>query len=1153
MKRNPKRLLSWFVMLAMILTTVLYMPGTVAVASSLLASEGFNYSNGNLHNANGGSGWSGAWVVQNNNTSTPGYEIRNSSPLSYSTLQTSGGFAVGGRDYLTAGRGLNVNTSGPFAAYLSNGLIGASGKTLWMSFLIRKDDNTDQPSHVVLHRDNTVTYPNPPLVGAGYFGTSSNNGGIRYWTLRVGDSYFRTSVPVTVGQTALLVAKIDFGATNTVSLYVNPSSLGGSAPSNPSSSATTSMSIAFKSLAFYGGTGTNQSSIDEIRFGQSYGDVTPSSDTQAPTAPGNLRTTGKTSSSISLAWDQSTDNVAVTGYDVYRNNSKIATVASTSYTDSNLSAGTTYSYYVKAKDAAGNESAASSTINVTTDNISTGLPSGWSTEDIGNTSITGSALESGGEFVVKGSGADIWGTSDAFRYSYRTLSGDGYMVARVTSLQNTDPWAKAGIMVRNSLTAASQHVFACITPSNGVRTQFRSNDGGSSSDVNIGTGIAPVWVKLERTGNTFRTYRSNDGVNWGNALSTVTVSMNSNVYIGLAVTSHNNATLCETRFTNVSTGTSTPGDTQPPTTPTNLRSTGKTSNSVSLAWNASTDNVGVTGYDIYRNNSRVGTVAGTSYTDSGLVAANTYSYYVKAKDAAGNESPASSTIYVTTENPSSGGGKENNPLGTNLNSVNDWSTQIPFKNLIKMARWWNNTPNHGLTLDANGYPTKLNGNTAKLIYDRGSVPSLSDMTGNFLLLYDGEGNINISGSGITNVVKTPGRITYNNSQGKYFEIEITSINEANHIKNMRLVKDIYESNYESDPFVPNFINKIASKFNTLRFMDWQNTNNSTQQNWSSRTTPSYYSWSGSVNRNPVPVEIMVDLCNRTNSNAWFCMPHLATDDYMRQFATYVKNNLKPGLKVYLEFSNECWNWDFHQAQWCSSQGSAIGISAYQFYAKRAYEMFNIWSGVFGSEMSSRVVRVLGVQAGFGDAWQAKSVMDYRQADGNLTYTRADALAIAPYFSHGHSGIDNYAFYSPSTPVSTVLADCRANILDATSGKGVVKMIRNHMEAINARGHNDRGKKLDLISYEGGQHLSPYGQDDFTPLYTNANRDPGMGDLYTLYFNTWKAEGGKLFVNFSDIYQPIRWGMWGILEHQDQTSTPKYDAIMNFIQNNPKWW
>ena len=240
-----------------------------------LVTEPFAEAAGALNNANGGTGWSGAWVEQNGNVTVPGYNV-STGTLTYTGLTTSGGRGVGGIAYETSGRGLDVTAGGPFGSngYLTGGLIGASGKTLWMSALLRKDAATEQTNSITLHANNTVWYTLTPLISVGYFGTPSDNGGNRYWTLQIGTTYYRTTVPITVGTTALVAVQINFGATNTISLYVNPASLGGSPPGSSNASGTTTTSLAFKSLAWYAGDGAGQSSIDEIRFGDTYASVT---------------------------------------------------------------------------------------------------------------------------------------------------------------------------------------------------------------------------------------------------------------------------------------------------------------------------------------------------------------------------------------------------------------------------------------------------------------------------------------------------------------------------------------------------------------------------------------------------------------------------------------------------------------------------------------------------------------------------------------------------------------------------------------------------------------------------------------------------------------------------------------------------------------
>jgi len=170
----------------------------------------------------------------------------------------------------------------------------------------------------------------------------------------------------------------------------------------------------------------------------------------------------------------------------------------------------------------------------------TGLPSPWLSRDIGSVGIAGSASYANSRFTVAGSGSDIWGTSDQFRFVYQSLSGNGTITAKVYSQTNSDGWAKAGVMIRESLNANSRQAMAVLSPSNGVRMQYRTSTGGSSTDVNGGSGAAPVWLRVTRSGNTFTAYRSADGTTWTQIGST-SISMASSAYVGLAVTSHTNS------------------------------------------------------------------------------------------------------------------------------------------------------------------------------------------------------------------------------------------------------------------------------------------------------------------------------------------------------------------------------------------------------------------------------------------------------------------------------------------------------------------------------------------------------------------------------------------------------------------------------------
>jgi len=159
---------------------------------------------------------------------------------------------------------------------------------------------------------------------------------------------------------------------------------------------------------------------------------------------------------------------------------------------------------------------------------------------IGTVAAAGGANFDGSIWTVSGSGADIWGTADAFQFSYLGMSGDGTLVARVTALDPTDVWAKAGVMIRETLDADAKFAMTVVTPVNGALLQFREHTGGSA-DLLPGQMLGvPLWVKLSRSGNVFSAALSTDGVNWTSAGSK-TNAMATDVLAGLCLTSHTNA------------------------------------------------------------------------------------------------------------------------------------------------------------------------------------------------------------------------------------------------------------------------------------------------------------------------------------------------------------------------------------------------------------------------------------------------------------------------------------------------------------------------------------------------------------------------------------------------------------------------------------
>ena len=183
----------------------------------------------------------------------------------------------------------------------------------------------------------------------------------------------------------------------------------------------------------------------------------------------------------------------------------------------------------------------------------------------GNPASVGSFVEGPtGTYTMTAGGADIWNYADEFHFAYQILTGVGTIKAQVLSVDDTDPWAKAGVMIRETLDAGSKFAAVYITPGNGCRYQARvDTDGAATSDTSVATAeqiaiTAPYWIQIERdfAGN-FRCSYSANGSTWQQmSWGAQNISMSSNVYVGLAVTSHNTGETCQVKFSNVTiTGT----------------------------------------------------------------------------------------------------------------------------------------------------------------------------------------------------------------------------------------------------------------------------------------------------------------------------------------------------------------------------------------------------------------------------------------------------------------------------------------------------------------------------------------------------------------------------------------------------------------------
>jgi hypothetical protein len=181
------------------------------------------------------------------------------------------------------------------------------------------------------------------------------------------------------------------------------------------------------------------------------------------------------------------------------------------------------------------------------------LPSSWLDQDVGSPGVAGSASYANGTFTVAGAGQQIYGTADAFHFVYQPLSGDGTMVARVVSLQGGSGYVAPGVMIRETLNAGSTNADTADWTGYGtIYFAVRTSTGGSTATASSVRATLPYWVKVSRSGSTFSSYTSSDGVNWTQLGTSQTINMAQNVYVGLAVNSGSTSALATATFDNVS-------------------------------------------------------------------------------------------------------------------------------------------------------------------------------------------------------------------------------------------------------------------------------------------------------------------------------------------------------------------------------------------------------------------------------------------------------------------------------------------------------------------------------------------------------------------------------------------------------------------------
>lgn len=277
------------------------------------------------------------------------------------------------------------------------------------------------------------------------------------------------------------------------------------------------------------------------------------------------------------------------------------------------------------------------------------LPSPQQSTDIGSPAIRGSARYSSGTYTITGGGGDIWDRADRFHFVYQPMTGNGEVLVRVASLTNTHAWAKAGVMIRESLAADSRQASMVITPTSGQAFQRRQDPGAYSVHKSGGSGAAPGWVRLVRNGSTIEAYRSSTGSSW-TRVGSDTIAMGNTVYVGLAVSSPSTASTTTAVFDSFRVIASASSGNQPPAVSVTSPASGTTvtaPTTVSFVASASDPENRLASVDLYVNSTLLKRDSTSPYSTSWSVsAAGTYTLTAVAHDQDGN-STTSSAVTVT--------------------------------------------------------------------------------------------------------------------------------------------------------------------------------------------------------------------------------------------------------------------------------------------------------------------------------------------------------------------------------------------------------------------------------------------------------------------------------------------------------------------------
>ncbi len=508
-------------------------------------------------------------------------------------------------------------------------------------------------------------------------------------------------------------------------------------------------------------------------------------------------------------------------------------------------------------------------------------------------------------------------------------------------------------------------------------------------------------------------------------------------------------------------------------------------------------------------------------------------------------------------------------LALNLSIIADWDTAKPFINLartmrpfIALDRRREKIPRSDLpddVFDQHGWVRYIPDKAEQFVtiwdWDK-TRPGAHRQAGTYVLTYDGDGDLEVDlDARITS--RHPGRIEFENVAGGPIYLKLISSDPkkvGDYIRNIRLIRKEHEALHMAGAlFNPDWLAAVADA-RQVRFLNWMRTNGSHQKRWDDRPRLDDATW---ATGRGVPVEVMVRLANEIGADPWFTMPHMAAPEYNRAFAAYVRDNLDPRLKAYVEFSNELWNNQFSQAQAMIAEAKAAGesVTSNQIIATRAREVMQIWEDVFGEGAETRIVRVLGSMQSL-PGWTKRLLQHTAPPEqgrqGGRLAEGFDVLAVASYIGGGRDMVGEMrkAWQAGPDDLNRRLKAIFEDPTFKSAPSRVANRLKHHSYLAHEAG-------LKLIAYEGGQHLhtetaEQIGGAAFNDAIEAFVYSDEMASVYADWWRAWRDIGDGPFMHFTAVGRSSRYGSWGLQRYLGEAN-PRWRVLTDLNAGTGSWW